>query len=195
VINNDSLPRRSTAVLVLILINLVIYLLDHPLRLPLDALYLNHQNPAWYQFITSLFCHANWSHLSSNIFMLYVFGRLVEEEEGSFGVVSVYLLTGTVANLLSWVFQPGSIVSLGASGAVFGLFVVSVLLRLSWDWRRVIEVLVLGQFVVSQVLGEVQRLGVQDGVNRVAHLGGAIAGGVLVITLRQILARFEHSDQ
>ncbi|MEM9448766.1 MAG: rhomboid family intramembrane serine protease [Cyanobacteria bacterium P01_E01_bin.6] len=188
------LPQRTyNGVFALVLINLVLYILDHPLNLPLESLYLNHSNPSWYQFITSLFCHANWTHLSSNIFMLYIFGRLIEEDEGVFGVISVYLLTGTVANGLSWILQPSSIVSLGASGAVFGLFVVSVLLKLSWDWRRMIEVIVLGQFVVSQVLGEIQQLGLQDGVNRIAHLGGAIAGGLLVIVLRKIVGNTDSS--
>ena len=184
---SQPLVRRSYhGVIALLVINLVIYILDHLLRLPLNFLYLNHSNPEWYQFLTSMFCHANWAHLSSNLFMLYIFGRLIEEEEGIVGIVSTYLITGLAANILSWLLQPGSIISLGASGAVFGLFVVSVLLKLSWDWRRIIEVVVLGQFVVSQVLSEIQQLGFQDGINRVAHLGGALAGVVFILVLRKI---------
>lgn len=184
----DKPQRTYNGVIALILINLVLYGLDHLLGFPLQFLYLNHDNPAWYQFITSMFCHANWAHLSSNLFMLYIFGRLIEEEEGMLGVVSSYLITGLAANLLSWILQPGPIVSLGASGAVFGLFAVSVLLKMSWDWRRIIEVLVLGQFVISQVLGEIQQLGFQDGINRIAHLGGALAGVALILALRRIVA-------
>lgn len=182
----NTTKQNYNGVLALILINLVIYILDHPLHLPLNFLYLNHANPAWYQFITSMFCHANWAHLSSNLFMLFIFGRLIEEDEGAIGVVSSYGITGLFANLLSWILLPGVIVSLGASGAVFGLFVVSVLIKLSWNWRRIVEVLVLGQFVVSQVLSEIQNVGVQDGINRIAHLGGAIAGVLLILGLRKI---------
>jgi membrane associated rhomboid family serine protease len=48
----------------------------------------------WFQFVTNTFCHANWSHLSGNIFFLYIFGKLVEEDEGTGGVLLTYLVTG-----------------------------------------------------------------------------------------------------
>lgn len=57
-------------------------------------LYLNHQYPQWFQFLTCTFCHASWAHLSSNIFFLYIFGKAVEEEEGALGVWFSYLITG-----------------------------------------------------------------------------------------------------
>ncbi|EFJ13687.1 hypothetical protein SELMODRAFT_49801, partial [Selaginella moellendorffii] len=81
---------------------------------------------------------------------LYMFGKLVEEEEGGFGLWASYIVTGVGANLLSWLLLPGNVVSIGASGAVFGLFAISVLVKLSWDWRKLLEVLVLGQFVVNK---------------------------------------------
>lgn len=39
------------------------------------------------------FCHAGWEHLSNNLFLLFVFGRIVEEEEGAAGVWTSYLLS------------------------------------------------------------------------------------------------------
>jgi membrane associated rhomboid family serine protease len=54
---------------------------------------------------------------------------LVEEEEGSFAVWLSYLVTGVGANVVSWLVLPRSVVSAGASGAVFGLFAVSVLVK------------------------------------------------------------------
>lgn len=62
----------------------------------MKSLYLNHLHPQWWQWVTSIFCHANWAHLSGNIFFLYVFGKIVEEEEGFFGVWFSYLFTGVV---------------------------------------------------------------------------------------------------
>ena len=62
-------------------------------RLPwLPALYLHSQDPRWWQFVTAAFCHHSWDHLSSNLFMLYTFGKIVEEEEGSGAVWFTYVI-------------------------------------------------------------------------------------------------------
>lgn len=63
-----------------------------------------------------------------------------------------YILTGAGANLVSWLVLPRNAVSVGASGAVFGLFAISVLVKISWDWRKILEVLILGQFVIEKVV-------------------------------------------
>lgn len=80
------------------------------------------------QFVTATFMHANWAHLSSNAFALLTFGRMVEEEEGAFGLWATYLLAGVGGTVASYLTSPHSrTVSLGASGAVFGLFMVSAM--------------------------------------------------------------------
>ena len=56
------------------------------------------------------------------------------------------------ASVASFVVEPRNTVSMGASGAVFGLFAVAVLLKLRFNFRKLVECLVLGQFVVKQVL-------------------------------------------
>ena len=84
----------GTGVFILLLLNLVIFVLDHKLHLPqIQRLYLDHIAPRWWQFITCSFCHASWAHLSSNTFLLYVFGKIVEEEEGIWGVWFTYIIT------------------------------------------------------------------------------------------------------
>jgi len=186
---NANRKHRYNGVFTLIIINLLVFIADHVLGIGLiKNFYLNQSAPAWYQFFTAMFCHASWAHLSGNLFFLYIFGKLVEEEEGVFGVVSSYLVCGLGANLMSWLFHSGAGYSLGASGAVFGLFVVSVLIKLSWNWRKIVEVLILGQFVIQQIVFEFEQTGSQDGIDHMAHLGGALVGVALIMALM----RFNH---
>ncbi|XP_031119070.1 rhomboid-like protein 11, chloroplastic [Ipomoea triloba] len=189
--------KRVNGIFWILLINLGIYVADHILQVRgIKALYLYHNHPAWYQFVTSTFCHFNWNHLSSNLFFLYIFGKLVEEEEGNFALWFSYLLTGAGANLVSWLVLPRNAVSIGSSGAVFGLFAISVLVKMSWDWRKILEALILGQFVVERVMEAAQASagltgGLNGGyalqsVNHVAHLSGALIGVVLIWLLSGI---------
>lgn len=132
------------------------------------------------------------------MFLLLLFGRSVEDENGSFGVMLSYLFCGVTANLVSLAMLPSNTVGLGASGAVFGLFSVSILSRVSslqaiLDWRNLIEVGVLGQFVVERFLNEAKTAaaGGIGGVNHVAHLAGAGAGIAMILILRILLRIME----
>ncbi|GAA0176227.1 serine protease [Lithospermum erythrorhizon] len=190
--------KRVNGIFWIILLNLGIYAADHVFQVQsIKSLYLYHNMPVWYQFVTSTFCHYNWEHLSSNLFFLYIFGKLVEEEEGNFALWLSYIVTGAGANLVSWLLLPRNVVSVGASGAVFGLFAISVLVKMSWDWRKILEVLILGQFVVEKVMeaaqGSSQLAGNFRGVNsslmnvnHLAHLSGALVGVVLIWLLSRV---------
>lgn len=192
--------KRVNGIFWILLLNIGIFLADHVFQVGLvKELYLYHSQPAWYQFITSTFCHFNWNHLSSNLFFLYIFGKLVEEEEGNFALWLSYILTGAGANLVSWLVLPRNAVSIGASGAVFGLFAISVLVKMSWDWRKILEVLILGQFVVEKVMEAAQASASLGGsfrggsyamqnVNHIAHLSGALIGVVLIWMLSSVPA-------
>ncbi|XP_072999652.1 rhomboid-like protein 11, chloroplastic isoform X1 [Typha latifolia] len=181
----------------ILLLNIGSYVADHLFQIrQMKALYLYHSWPAWYQFVTATFCHANWNHLSSNLFFLYIFGKLVEEEEGNLALWISYILTGAGANVVSWLVLPRVAVSVGASGAVFGLFAISVLVKMSWDWRKIIEVLILGQFVIEKVMEAAQASTGLAGpmargysfqtVNHIAHLSGALIGAALVLLISRI---------
>ncbi|KAK8961497.1 hypothetical protein KSP40_PGU018149 [Platanthera guangdongensis] len=197
--------RRANGIFWILLLNIGIYAADHLFQIrEIKILYLYHNFPAWYQFITATFCHANWNHLSSNLFFLYIFGKLVEEEEGNFALWLSYILTGAGANLVSWLVLPRNAVSVGASGAVFGLFAISVLVKMSWDWRKILEVLILGQFVIDKVMeaaqastgltGPLGRGYALQNVNHIAHLSGALIGVALILLISQIPSQSSSED-
>ncbi|KAG0610283.1 hypothetical protein M758_7G053500 [Ceratodon purpureus] len=203
--SGDTKRKASfNGIFTLLLINFVAFAADHWLQLPfMRSLYLYHDYPRWYQFVTSTFIHASWAHLSSNLFFLYIFGKLVEEEEGSFAVWLSYLFTGVGANLVSWLILPRTVVSVGASGAVFGLFAISVLVKLSFDWRKILEVLILGQFVVEKVMEAAQAstqlagrtyMGAAN-INHIAHLSGALVGVALIWMLNGITHLADKSSR
>ena len=191
---------KPAAVHALILASVVSFALDNVLHVPLmRSFYLYHSQVRWWQPATSLFCHGSRAHLSNNLFLLLIFGRSVEDELGWGGLLFTYAFCGVVANLASLVLLPAATVSLGASGAVFGLFAVSILSRLSWadlSWQNLVEVIVLGEFVFKQVLGEMRTAatGGVAGINHVAHLGGAAAGVLLVVLLRGAVGRMERAE-
>nr|AIY60684.1 rhomboid protein Phaam_RBL11 [Phalaenopsis amabilis] len=189
--------RHANGIFWILLLNIGIFAADHLFQIrEIKSLYLYHSRPAWYQFITSAFCHFNWNHLSSNLFFLYIFGKLVEEEEGNLALWLSYILTGAGANLVSWFVLSRNAVSVGASGAVFGLFAISVLVKMSWDWRKILEVLILGQFVIDKVMeaaqastrltGPLGRGYSLQNVNHIAHLSGALIGVTLILLISRI---------
>ena len=78
--------------------------------------------PSLVSLFTSMFLHANWGHLLSNIVILWIFGDNVEAKLGRVRYLLVYLLTGLAATLFFAAFQGHSHVPLvGASGAISGV--------------------------------------------------------------------------
>ena len=112
-------------------------------------------------------------------------------------------VAGVGAGLASYIMLPkvaggvlgmggAATVSLGASGAVFGLFAISVLTKLRFDFRKLLEAVILGQFVIERFLSEAKMAagsgGVgAGGVNHIAHLAGALVGVALIWSLSKML--------
>lgn len=88
----------------------------------------------WWRLVTAAFVHAGFVHIATNMWCLWNLGLLGEPLLGSFGMFAVYLLTGVSGNLLSVAIHPGvpggpqGVVGIGASGAVFGLAGVLIML-------------------------------------------------------------------
>ncbi len=94
-----------------------------------EAVVAGHQ---WWRVVTATFVHVGLVHLATNMWCLWNLGVIGEPLLGFSGVLSVYLLTGAAGNLLSVafnvMFQQHGEVGAGASGAVFGIAGILIVL-------------------------------------------------------------------
>lgn len=149
--------------------------------------------PVYFTLITSMFMHGGWAHLLGNMLFLWVFGDNIENRIGHARYLIFYLVCGIIASL-SHVFVSGSdsvIPSLGASGAISGVLGGYLLLFPSRRVRVIMgrgittvpAFVALGLWIVFQVISGLGMLGGQEtggGVAYAAHIGGFIAGLVLI---------------
>ena len=85
--------QLGNGLLLLLVANYAIFIADKFFFTNLsNILPLVTSRPQWWQFVTSAFVHQDFQHLSGNMFMLWAFGRSLEVDEGSAGLVAYYLL-------------------------------------------------------------------------------------------------------
>lgn len=144
--------------------------------------------------ITSMFMHGGWFHIIGNLWFLWIFGDNVEDAMGPARFVIFYLLCGLAAAAGHIVTDPESAVPMvGASGAIGGVMGayarlyprahVHTVIFLGFFFTTVSlpAVAMLGYWFLIQVLGGLPSLGgVSGGVAFWAHVGGFVAGVVLV---------------
>lgn len=134
----------------------------------------------WWRLFTSMFVHGGVLHIGFNMYALWVGGRLVERVYGHVGYGLLYAFAGLVGSVASALFSGDPpVASVGASGAVFGVF--GALLAFLLRRRRLLPMAVLKQMraVVLLVVGFNVVFGfVVPGIDQAAHLGG-LAGGFL----------------
>jgi membrane associated rhomboid family serine protease len=162
----------------------------------------------WYTVITSMFMHGGWMHLIGNMWFLWIFGDNVEDAMGTRRFLIFYLLCGFAAAALQVAFDPGSTVPMvgasGAIGGVMGAYVVLyprvhvhmlVFLGFFVTTFAVPAIFMLGYWIVIQLVSGVLSLGAQGGgVAFWAHVGGFVAGAVLIFAFRnrRLLARHPY---
>ncbi|MCB1491496.1 MAG: rhomboid family intramembrane serine protease [Rhodobiaceae bacterium] len=143
--------------------------------------------------ISYMFLHGSWLHLIANMAFLWVFGDNVEDALGHVRYLFFYLACGVAAALAHMAVYPTSNEPLiGASGAVAGIVSAYLILHPKvrvWVlllWRlplRLPAFWVLGFWIVLQVFSVLTDT---DGNTAWwAHIGGLMAGAVLVVVLRR----------
>ena len=150
------------------------------------------QVPPLATLFTSAFLHVGWFHLASNMLFLWVFGDNVEDALGHAGFLIFYLVCAAAAAIAhAAAFPMSDSPMIGASGAVagvvgaylvlyprvrlFGLIfnIIPVTLTASW---------VLGAWVLTQIYHAV--MGDQPGVAWWGHIGGALAGALMILPVK-----------
>lgn len=131
----------------------------------------------YYRMITSMFLHGDMEHLTNNMLLLFGLGAMIEKEVGhvSFGVL--YFLTGLGGNMASLCFKlitgELEVISIGASGAVFGLIGVLLVLALLPN----VQIPNATPVRILLVIGYSIYCGMSEtNVDNAAHVGGVVCG-------------------
>lgn len=159
--------------------------------------------------ITSLFLHGGWMHLLGNMLYFWVFGNNIEDSMGSGRFLIFYLLCGLAASLAHIFVSPASPVpTVGASGAISGIMGAYLVLYPRIRVRmlvfffviRIRAWVVLIWWFALQLLSAWPELNsmrpeVSSGVAFWAHVGGFIAGVLLVKVFENPRLLAQHSAQ
>jgi len=171
------------------------YEITHGVDLPPASI-----QPIYLTLITAMFLHGGFVHIAGNMLFLWIFGNNIEDAMGSLRFLVFYLLCGLAAAFAQIAVGPNSDVpNIGASGAIAGVLgaylllfpraEVQTLVFLGFFVRlvRLPALLFLGLWFVLQLFSGVAGLGMEamGGVAWFAHIGGFIAGIVLINLFRR----------
>ena len=127
----------------------------------------------YYRLFTSIFLHAGIMHLLCNMYSLYVIGPQVESFYGKIKYLSIFIISGISGSLLSTALSGNNAISVGASGAIFGL--LGAILYFGYHYR-----VYLGNVLKSQIIPLIiLNIGIGfifTGIDNFAHIGGLIGG-------------------
>lgn len=125
----------------------------------------------WYRLATSMFLHSGVMHIAFNMLSLWWIGGPLEAALGRARYLALYFASGLAGSALTYLLAAPNQLTLGASGAIFGLFGATAVLmrRLKYDMRPVIILLVINLVITFG----------WSGIAWQAHVGGLV-GGVLI---------------
>lgn len=226
-IGDENVGQRLTPVVnyTLIAINIVVFLYELALPDPDLMRFVMRWGAVpreitsgqdYVSIVTSMFLHAGWLHIAGNMLFLWVFGDNIEDTMGHLGYLLFYLLCGVAATMAHVYVHPNSSVPVvGASGAISGVLAAYMALfpnglirtLVLFGWLPLVFLvpawIMIGYWVLLQFINGFLSLGLStaesDGVAYFAHIGGFVAGLVLVWFFRdedahrrQLAAREGH---
>lgn len=204
-LGDDNSARRITPIVtyVLIALNVLVFLLELnngeafidrwafvPTRFLADPV------GDFPTLFTSMFMHASWLHLLSNMLYLWIFGDNVEDRFGHGMFTVFYILCGLGATFAQLAVSAGSsIPNVGASGAIAGVLGAYLIMfprsgvnvLLGRVVTRMSALIVIGFWIVLQIFSQIGAFTAssqtEGGVAYMAHIGGFFAGVVLTYLL------------
>lgn len=130
----------------------------------------------YYRLVTAVFLHYDITHIINNMLLLFFMGRIVEKQTGHFAYFIIYMLSGIGGNIVSglWEYHVESYsISVGASGAVFGL-TGALLVAVICNKGKIEQI--RWQGVLLMIFLSVYNGFAADNINNAAHLGGLLIG-------------------
>lgn len=163
-----------------------------------QTLWLDPQRLAPWQFISYQFLHGGLLHLLANMLFLFVFGPNVEDRLGRWAFLGFYLVGGVVAGVSHYLFEVSPVV--GASGAIAAVTGAYLVLFPKTQIRIFLFFFFIGVFSIQAwwliafaIIKDLvfQGWGADEGVARLAHLGGYAfgAGASFILLWTGVLAR------
>ncbi len=190
-------PKKPVLTYLLVSINVIMFLFLYlyPQGDYIKSLLVNNsllvKSGEIYRLFTSMFLHADVTHLIFNMYALFVVGPQVERYYGKRRFAFIYFISGLLGSLFSCVFSGDYVFSLGASGAIFGLF--GSIAYFTYYYRATLQGLLRSQIVPVIVINLVIGFLI-PGIDVSAHIGGLI-GGILTSMFIGIGDKGRRSDE
>lgn len=175
----EKFSFSESPTIMLILANLLVYIYTSilsgtPLKTANEVMkYLGQYNEYvmdygyYWQLFTSMFVHADVAHLANNMIFLLIFGLRAEELFKKEQYFVIYFGSGLFGNILSLLIWPPKTISVGASGAIFGVFGACIV----YIYQSIIAVAFYSMLLLMMSQG--------PEINVFAHFGGLVIGLLL----------------
>lgn len=189
-------PKKPVVTNILIVLNLMVFLYGvlHGNDELINMFGNNYelvQNGEFYRLFTCMFVHADILHILFNMIALYSIGPVVERYYGKSKFLLIYLVSGLLGSIFSGVFMTADSISIGASGAIFGL--LGSICYFTYYYRATLQGILRGSImpviIINLVIGFLS-----TSIDLSAHIGGLI-GGILISMAIGIGDKHRKSDQ
>lgn len=132
-------------------------------------------NGEWWRLVTSMFLHGGLIHIISNIVALAIAAIYIEPVFGRTKYALLYIISGLCGSIASIMWHENT-VSVGASGAIFGLFGAILALLFSNAYKKFEKKIIL--IMIGTYVGLNLIIGLTGNIDNAAHIGGLISGGI-----------------